>query len=86
MAPVRGDGMRGLAVFISDIRNCEYSSGELHFTLHHSFSVLINLDASWRTPGRRENAKRKVHLYVIVSRYREWQANRNFPPKRSVRK
>lgn len=24
MAPVRGDGMRGLAVFISDIRNCEY--------------------------------------------------------------
>lgn len=24
MAPVRGDGMRGLAVFISDIRNCKY--------------------------------------------------------------
>lgn len=23
MAPVRGDGMRGLAVFISDIRNCK---------------------------------------------------------------
>lgn len=25
MAPVRGDGMRGLAVFISDIRNCKYT-------------------------------------------------------------
>lgn len=24
MAPVRGDGMRGLAVFISDIRNCKF--------------------------------------------------------------
>jgi hypothetical protein len=24
MPAVRGDGMRGLAVFISDIRNCEY--------------------------------------------------------------
>lgn len=24
MPAVRGDGMRGLAVFISDIRNCKY--------------------------------------------------------------
>lgn len=24
MPAVRGDGMRGLAVFISDIRNCEF--------------------------------------------------------------
>lgn len=25
MPAVRGDGMRGLAVFISDIRNCKFS-------------------------------------------------------------
>ena len=24
MPPVKGEGMRGLAVFISDIRNCKY--------------------------------------------------------------
>lgn len=28
MAPVRGDGMRGLAVFISDIRNCKSKEAE----------------------------------------------------------
>ena len=26
MPAVRGDGMRGLAVFISDIRNCKFNS------------------------------------------------------------
>lgn len=31
MAPVRGDGMRGLAVFISDIRNCKLSLALLDF-------------------------------------------------------
>lgn len=35
MAPVRGDGMRGLAVFISDIRNCKY--------LHHAFKFTHNV-------------------------------------------
>ncbi|CAD6998953.1 unnamed protein product [Ceratitis capitata] len=29
MAPVRGDGMRGLAVFISDIRNCKSKEAEV---------------------------------------------------------
>lgn len=29
MAPVRGDGMRGLAVFISDIRNCKSKEAEI---------------------------------------------------------
>ncbi|CAG9809347.1 unnamed protein product [Chironomus riparius] len=29
MAPVRGDGMRGLAVFISDIRNCKSKESEV---------------------------------------------------------
>jgi hypothetical protein len=35
MPAVRGDGMRGLAVFISDIRNCEY--------LKHSRLILMLL-------------------------------------------
>jgi hypothetical protein len=35
MPAVRGDGMRGLAVFISDIRNCKY--------IKHSWLILILL-------------------------------------------
>jgi hypothetical protein len=44
MPGVRGDGMRGLAVFISDIRNCEY--------IRHSrliFLLLLSFRLSWET-------------------------------------
>jgi hypothetical protein len=40
MPAVRGDGMRGLAVFISDIRNCEY--------IKCSWLILINYFFCWR--------------------------------------
>lgn len=37
MPAVRGDGMRGLAVFISDIRNCmyKYVLFNIHLFLHY---------------------------------------------------
>lgn len=43
MAPVRGDGMRGLAVFISDIRNCEYIQQQHQHTKVKIYLVIIIL-------------------------------------------
>lgn len=38
----KGDGMRGLAVFISDIRNCEFSSSaQLFFNLTELVPVSV---------------------------------------------
>lgn len=42
MPAVRGDGMRGLAVFISDIRNCKYF-GILIYTSDIIFSYSCNV-------------------------------------------
>jgi len=33
MPAVKGDGMRGLAVFISDIRNCEFTEAAVILVL-----------------------------------------------------
>jgi hypothetical protein len=46
MPAVRGDGMRGLAVFISDIRNCEYLKHSrliimLLFFLHYTGKSIV---------------------------------------------
>lgn len=43
----KGDGMRGLAVFISDIRNCEFVS----FTLQLGTASLCTAGTSGNTPG-----------------------------------
>ena len=42
MPAVKGDGMRGLAVFISDIRNCEFSLLQTHCN-----SVIISFAVSY---------------------------------------
>jgi hypothetical protein len=43
MAPVRGDGMRGLAVFISDIRNCKYAVDYICHSLAHVCTAAAEL-------------------------------------------
>ena len=48
MPAVRGDGMRGLAVFISDIRNCKSKEAEIKrinkelANIRSKFKVAIN--------------------------------------------
>lgn len=42
MAPVRGDGMRGLAVFISDIRNCKLTFTENPFLYVNNKTMIIS--------------------------------------------
>ena len=48
MPAVRGDGMRGLAVFISDIRNCKSKEAEIKrinkelANIRSKFKVLFN--------------------------------------------
>ena len=54
MPAVRGDGMRGLAVFISDIRNCKSKEAEIKrinkelanirskFKVHHFFHYVMS--------------------------------------------
>ena len=47
MPAVRGDGMRGLAVFISDIRNCKLKFLFVYFSIYifkkiNGFVVYVN--------------------------------------------
>ena len=51
MPPGRGDGMRGLAVFISDIRNCEYSL--LVIVLHDDLTIMNILQVKVKKPKSR---------------------------------
>ena len=51
MPAVRGDGMRGLAVFISDIRNCKYDYSP---SCCHKWNNK-NLGAIWENLELRQN-------------------------------
>lgn len=61
MAPVRGDGMRGLAVFISDIRNCKFCRIEINqlpLIKLNRFRFLTNRNLSYAGKSKESEVKR----------------------------
>ncbi|KAI8489576.1 AP-2 complex subunit alpha-1 [Branchiostoma belcheri] len=61
----KGDGMRGLAVFISDIRNCEYPPPLL---LHTSTFLQIILSHISSLAQRSLQGRKVAELYVYGER------------------
>ena len=53
MPAVRGDGMRGLAVFISDIRNCKSKEAEIK----RINKELANIRSKFKVDFYRENMR-----------------------------
>lgn len=61
MPTVRGDGMRGLAVFISDIRNCELKYFSLYYIVELCFQ-------QFRSTEYFSNIHTRAYCYIFGQR------------------
>ena len=61
MPAVRGDGMRGLAVFISDIRNCKSKEAEVK----RINKELANIRSKFKV-SKFEPIKSSIYKYILL--------------------
>ena len=62
MPAVRGDGMRGLAVFISDIRNCKSKEAEVK----RINKELANIRSKFKV-SKFKPIKSSIYKYIIIA-------------------